>query len=48
VRKVVAEMAKDVPPSWTEDFKAAARMFKEAGVDVRLVTLGGKLWLPER
>lgn len=37
VRRVVAEMANDVPDRWAEDFKAAARMFKEAGIDVELV-----------
>jgi dCMP deaminase len=42
IKRVVAEMAQDVSPHWAEDFKAAARMFKEAAVDVQLVTLGGK------
>ncbi|RZN09696.1 hypothetical protein CWO91_16845 [Bradyrhizobium genosp. SA-3] len=37
IRKVVAEMAHDVPDRWAEDFKAAARMFREAGLDVELV-----------
>ena len=40
IRKVVAEMASDPPERWVADFKEAARMFKEAGVDVRLVTAG--------
>lgn len=42
IKHVVAEMAKDPPQSWAEDFNAAARMFKEAGVDVRIVTSEGK------
>ena len=42
IRQVVAEMAKDPPASWAEDFNAAARMFKEAYVGVELVTAGGK------
>jgi len=37
VSRMVAEMANDVPDRWAEDFKAAARMFKEAGIDVELV-----------
>lgn len=42
IKSVVAEMSKDPPQSWIEDFNAAARMFKEAGVDVRIVTPEGK------
>lgn len=42
IASVVAEMAADVPERWQDDFQAAARMFREAGVKVSLVTLGGK------
>lgn len=42
IKRVVARFAESPKPEWAEDFKAAARMFKEAGVDVRLVTVGGK------
>lgn len=38
VKHIVAHMAKDAHPDWAEDFKAATRMFKEAGVEVTLVT----------
>lgn len=41
VKHVVAEFAKDPNPSWVEDFKVAARMFKEADVKVELVTAEG-------
>jgi dCMP deaminase len=42
IKHVIAELAKDPAASWAEDFKAATRMFKEAGVEVTLVTAGGK------
>lgn len=42
IKRVVARMAKAPHPDWVEDFKAASRMFKEAGVDVVLVTSEGK------
>ena len=42
IKRVVANMAKDPHPDWAEDFRAATRMFKEAGVEVTLVTAGGK------
>lgn len=38
IKRVVAHLAREPNPSWAEDFKAATRMFKEAGVDVALVT----------
>jgi dCMP deaminase len=41
IKRVVAEMAKEPNPTWAADFKAAARMFKEAGVEVTLVTPPG-------
>lgn len=41
IRNVVAHMAKEPNPSWEEDFKAATRMFKEAGVFITLVTAEG-------
>jgi dCMP deaminase len=39
ISKVVAHLAKEPNPTWIEDFKAATRMFREAGVDVELVTV---------
>lgn len=38
IKHVVAHLAKAPNPSWADDFKAATRMFKEAGVEVTLVT----------
>lgn len=38
IRYVIARMASDVPERWMEDFNTAARMFKEAHVEVTLVT----------
>jgi dCMP deaminase len=37
IRKLYAKMANDVAPNWADDFKVAARMFREAGVEVELV-----------
>lgn len=42
IKRVVARFAKEPKPEWAEDFKAAARMFKEAGVEVTFVTARGK------
>lgn len=42
IKRVVAKLAKDPHPSWADDFAAAARMFKEAGVVIELVTAEGK------
>lgn len=46
IKRVVAQLAKQPKDSWAEDFKAATRMFKEASVEVALVTpevkAGGK------
>lgn len=38
IKRVVARMAKNPHLSWVEDFKAATRMFKEAGIAVELIT----------
>lgn len=38
IKRVVAELAKDPHPGWTEDFEAATRMFREAGIAVDLIT----------
>lgn len=40
IKHVVAHLAKTPNASWADDFKAASRMFKEAGVEVTLVTEG--------
>lgn len=42
IKRVVAKFAKSPKPEWAEDFKAAARMFKEAGVEVAFVTQESK------
>ena len=36
IKEVCAELAKEPNQSWIEDFNAASRMFKEAGVQVHL------------
>lgn len=38
IKRVVAKFAKTPKPEWAEDFKAATRMFKEAGVEVSFIT----------
>jgi dCMP deaminase len=41
IKRVVAKFAPNPKPEWAEDFKQATRMFKEAGVEVSLVTEEG-------
>lgn len=38
IKYVCARLAKEPNPSWIDDFNAASRMFKEAGVTVELIT----------
>lgn len=41
LKRVVAKFASSPKPEWAEDFRVATRMFKEAGVEVALVTAEG-------
>lgn len=42
IKRVVAKFTDKPDPRWADEMKVATRMFKEAGVDVSLVTAGGK------
>jgi dCMP deaminase len=41
IKRVVAHMAKAPHEDWIEEFNEAKRMFKEAGVEVELITARG-------